>query len=357
MISIDNKLIDINSIADLLKAPHNNAQELFNYANDVKLRTIGNEVHIRGIIEISNICSKNCYYCGLRHENNNINRYSISDEEILQIIETAINVGYSSIVLQGGEIVNCKFTERIENLLKAIKQMSDGKLGITLSLGEQTPDTYQRWFQSGAHRYLLRIESSNPELYYKIHPKNEKHNFKNRLKCLESLKQIGYQVGTGVMIGLPFQTIEDLAKDLIFMREIDIDMCGMGPYIEQKDTPLYKYKSEILLENERYNLAMKMIAVLRILMPDINIAATTSLQAINENGKFDAIASGANIIMPNITPMKYRSDYKIYDNKPINNDLTQKFLNELDWNISSISHKMILNGWGDSKHYKKRTIN
>ncbi len=350
---INQNEINIDTIIKLLKTSLSESNYLFEFANSIKQKAIGNKVHIRGIIELSNICSKDCYYCGIRKSNKKLERYNITDEEVLQTVAEAQKVGYTSIVIQSGEIIDEHFTERIENLLKAIKQMSDGKLGITLSLGEQTTETYQRWFQAGAHRYLLRIESSNPDLYYKIHPKDEKHNFENRLKCLISLKQIGYQVGTGVMIGLPFQTLEDLANDLLFMKEIEIDMCGMGPYIEQVDTPLYKFKEVLKPQTERLFLSQKMIAILRIIMPDINIAAATSLQAIDKKGKLMAITSGGNIIMPNITPMKYRNEYKIYDNKPINNDLTMKFLFKLKKDIETINHQMELNEWGDSHHFYK----
>ncbi len=168
--------------------------------------------------------------------------------------------------------------------LKEIKKLSKGKLGITLSLGEQSREVYERWFEAGAHRYLLRIESSNPELYQRYHPTDTLHDYARRLTSLKTLQGIGYQTGTGVMIGLPFQKTGDLADDLLFMKEFNIDMVGMGPYIEHKDTPLYAYRNQLLPIEERFDLSLKMIATLRILMKDINIAAATALQAIDPLG-------------------------------------------------------------------------
>ncbi|OGU59953.1 MAG: [FeFe] hydrogenase H-cluster radical SAM maturase HydE [Ignavibacteria bacterium GWF2_33_9] len=349
----DNFKISRELLIELLKTPLEAADLLFNFANETKFRTIGNNVHIRGIIELSNICSKDCYYCGIRKSNPNFSRYEMSNEEVLELVQIAQNAGYTSIVLQSGEISNDTFSDKIENLIKSISKTTDSRMRLTLSLGEQSKDTYKRWFDAGANRYLLRIESSNPDLYYKIHPQNKKHNFENRLECLSYLKQIGYQVGTGVMIGLPFQTYEDLADDLLFMRDLDIDMCGMGPYLEHIDTPLFQYKDTLFKQDERLFLAQKMIAALRLIMPDINIAAATSLQAINPNGKLLAISSGGNIIMPNITPKKYREEYRIYDNKPMNNNLTNNFLDELVKDIHSINHEIVLSEWGDSFHFNK----
>ena len=194
--------------------------------------------------------------------------------------------------------------------------MSNGELGITLSCGEQSNETYRRWFESGAHRYLLRIESSTPELYAKIHPQNELHSFDKRLKSLQLLKEIGYQVGTGVMIGLPFQTMENLADDLLFLKQIDVDMVGMGPYIEHEDNPLYEFRHLLKTKQERFDLALKMVAALRLLMPDINIAAATALQAIDPAGREKALAIGANVIMPNLTPCDFRKEYQLYEDKP-----------------------------------------
>ena len=193
-------------IITLLESDGEEKQLLFKKATEVKLREIGRVVHFRGLVEFSNICGKDCYYCGIRKSNKKAKRYNLSDQQILDAARFAFENRYGSFVLQGGELESSAFTERIEKLITDIKELSDGRLGITLSLGEQEREVYQRWFDAGAHRYLLRIESSNPELYLKYHPSDKLHNYARRLTCLKTLQRIGYQTGTGVMIGLPFQT-------------------------------------------------------------------------------------------------------------------------------------------------------
>ncbi len=340
-------------LVTLLQTNKEDRNKIFTHAAKIKADYVGKKVYYRGLIEMSNICSKNCYYCGIRLDNKNTERYDISDIEILDAVRFAYESNYGSVVLQAGEISSPTFTKRISNLLKQIKELSNNELGITISLGEQPDEVYQEWFESGAHRYLLRIESSNPDLYYKIHPQNQKHNFETRLACLKSLQKIGYQTGTGVMIGLPFQTYEDLANDLIFMRDFDIDMCGMGPYIEHIDTPLYQYKDLLMPIDDRFNLTLKMIALLRIIMKDINIAAATALQAIDPIGREKAIKVGANIIMPNVTPGMYRDSYKLYENKPCTDEEAADCTNCMEMRIGITGDDIGYGEWGDSKHYKK----
>ena len=341
-------------IITLLQTNKEDRNKIFTHAAKVKAEYVGRKVYYRGLIEMSNICSKNCYYCGIRLDNKNTERYDISDAEILDAVKFAHESKYGSIVLQAGEISSPKFTKRISNLLKKIKEISNNELGITISLGEQPDEVYQEWFESGAHRYLLRIESSNPDLYYKIHPKDKKHDFETRIACLKSLQKIGYQTGTGVMIGLPFQTYEDLANDLLFMKDFDIDMCGMGPYIEHNDTPLYKYKDLLMPINDRFTLTLKMIALLRILMKDINIVSATALQAIDSIGREKAIKVGSNIIMPNVTPGMYRDSYKLYENKPCTDEEAADCTNCMEMRIGITGDEIGYNEWGDSKHYTKR---
>lgn len=341
-------------IITLLKAEGEERTLLFRKSAEIKEKYIGKKVWFRGLIEFSNICSKDCLYCGIRKGNLNLERYNLSDEEILIAAKFAYDNQYGSIALQSGELESRKVTDRIENLLHKIKELSGGKLGITLSVGEQEPEVYRRWFDAGAHRYLLRIEATNIELYKKIHPDDSHHDFLRRLECLKSLQDIGYQTGTGVMIGLPFQTLEDLAGDLIFMRDFDIDMCGMGPYIEHADTPLIRYSGELLPLTERFNLTLKMIAVLRIMMKDINIVAATALQAIDPIGREKAIKIGANIIMPNITPGKYRDSYRLYENKPCTDDSAEDCQSCLEARLSLVDSEIIYGEWGDTMHYEKR---
>jgi biotin synthase len=341
-------------IVSLLQTNKEDRNKIFTHAAKIKAEYVGKKVYYRGLIEMSNICSKNCYYCGIRLDNKNANRYDISDSEILDAVKFAYESNYGSVVLQAGEISSPTFTKRISNLLKQIKDISNNELGITISLGEQPDEVYQEWFENGAHRYLLRIESSNPDLYYKIHPQNKKHDFETRMACLKSLQKIGYQTGTGVMIGLPFQSYEDLANDLLFMRDFDIDMCGMGPYIEHVDTPLYQYKDLLMPIDDRFTLTLKMIALLRIIMKDINIAAATALQAIDPIGREKAIKVGANIIMPNITPGMYRDNYKLYENKPCTDEEAADCTNCMEIRIGITGDDIGYGEWGDSKHFEKR---
>lgn len=346
--------LDKKEIIQLLKSTGEERTALLKRAQDLKLKEVGNKVYFRGLIEFSNVCAKDCLYCGIRKGNEKVVRYEVNDDEILESCRFAWENNFASVVLQSGELSSPAFIKRVDRLLKKIKQLSNNELGITLSCGEQNLETYLRWKESGAHRYLLRIESSNRDLYYKIHPKNEQHNFEKRLEALGFLKEAGYQVGTGVMIGLPFQTYDDLANDLLFLKELDIDMCGMGPYIEHEDTPLYEHRHLLKTKQERFDLALNMIAILRLLMPDINIAAATALQAIDPAGREKALAIGANIIMPNLTPTAYREEYQLYENKPCLDEDAELCRNCLEARITMANSEIGYGEWGDSKHFSKR---
>ncbi len=264
---------------------------------------------------------------------------------------------FGSLVLQSGERSDKAFTDQIAKLLQEIKYRFEGRLRVTLSMGEQSEETFRLWHESGAHRYLLRIEASNPELYHKIHPNDRLHSYKRRLEALELLRKTGYQVGTGVMIGLPFQSLEDLAGDLIFIKNQNIDMVGMGPYIEHHSTPLYKYRDQLVPPAERLELSLKMVAILRIMMPDINMAATTAMQTLHPQGRERALKIGANVIMPNLTPLKYREGYLLYENKPNIHEETEVSLKNLRASIENAGCTLATGAWGDSKHYLERTGN
>jgi|SRR3989339_19087 len=354
---LNQKEFSKEDLVTMLSAKGDDQKLLFAKAKEVKEREVGKKVYYRGLVEFSNICSKDCYYCGIRKGNNQVSRFNLSDDQILQAAEFAYKSSYGSFVMQSGEISSPAFTERIENLLREIKRLTNDELGITISLGEQTEETYRRWFDAGAHRYLLRIESSNRGLYQKLHPNDANHSFEKRLECLNTLKKIGYQTGTGVMIALPFQTLEHLADDILFMRDFDVDMVGMGPYIEHPDTPLYQYRNELIPLKERFELALRMIATLRIVMRDINIAAATALQAIDPIGREKAAKVGANIIMPNITPGLYRNSYKLYENKPCVDEEPQDCVQCLDVRIRLADAYIGYGEWGDSKHYFTRNTN
>ena len=338
----------------LLRTTGEERHELFRYAAKIKEKHVQNKVYLRGLIEFSNICGKDCYYCGIRRSNSKVKRYNLTDEEILNAASYAYKQNYGSIVMQSGELESKKFTTRITRLLEQIKDMSDGKLRVTLSCGEQDLEIYKEWFKAGADRYLLRIEASNRELYMKLHPHDELHSYERRLQALKDLRTAGYQTGTGVMIGVPFQTHEDLANDLLWMQSIDIDMVGMGPYLEHHDTPLYQYKDELLPKEERFDLSLKMIALLRIMMKDINIAASTAMQSIHPQGREQAIAVGANVFMPNITPCLVRGDYKLYEDKPCTDENPEDCKRCVEQRIASVSNDVAYGEWGDSEHYVKR---
>ena len=310
----------------------------------VKVATVGPEVYLRGLIEISNICVKDCLYCGIRRDIR-CQRYELSEEEVLAAARVAASRRYGSIVIQGGERADRAFTQKVTRLLKAIKSIDTGEdppLGITLSLGEQPREVYEEWFDAGAHRYLLRIESSNPDLYYKIHPHD--HSYDRRLQALYDLKEIGYQAGTGAMIGLPFQTAEDLADDLLFYKEFDAPMVGMGPYNPHPETPLTLSGASYPSAQRRFSLGLKMIALLRLLMPDINIAAATALEILDPRGREEGILSGANVIMPNITPQEQMVKYNLYDRKTLNASDVQDLISQ--------GIPIGYGRWGDSRHYQ-----
>jgi biotin synthase len=343
-----------DDLAILLQSKGDDRLLLLKKSAEIKYQYLGGKIYFRGLIEFSNHCIKDCYYCGIRKSNKNIHRYNLTDKEILDAARFAYINRFGSVVLQSGEMASPSFSKRIERLVHEIKLLSNEQLGVTLSLGEQGPDVYRRWFEAGAHRYLLRIETSSEKLYHKIHPIDQSHSFIRRMNCLTSLKEIGYQTGTGVMIGLPFQTIEDLAQDLIFFHDFDTDMVGMGPYIEHSETPFYQFRHLLLPLQERFDLSLNMIAALRILMKDINIAAATALQAIDPIGREKAVMAGANIIMPNITPGMYRNDYTLYNNKPCVDEDPYQCKGCLDARIALTDAEIGYGEWGDSRHFIQR---
>jgi len=342
------------TLVRLLEANEEETQLIFSEAARIKHQKVGNRVHLRGLIELSNICAKDCLYCGIRKSNENCQRYVVSDAEIEKAIQYAVDSRMGSLVIQSGELQTENFVNKISYILQRAHVLGNGELGVTLSCGEQSRETYEKWLELGASRYLLRVESSNQELYYKIHPQDENHRYQTRLNALRLLKSCGYQVGTGVMIGLPFQILDDLASDLLFMRDLDIDMCGMGPYVEHQDTPLYQYKNQLLPVSDRVQLSLKMIALLRILMQDINIASTTALQALDKQGRINALKVGANVMMPNITPGLYRNNYALYLNKPGMDEEAVDSLRNLEKQVTEAGCVVGYGVRGDSVHYSAR---
>jgi len=349
MVFTRQKVIRLLSLTDFEEQ-----QALFKRAYSAKVDLLGKKVHLRGLIEISNQCRKNCLYCGIRSGNATVLRYSMTDEEILKVVDFARSKGLTGVVLQAGERNDAAFIFRITALISKIKQITEPDFRITLSLGEQLAETYHRWFDAGVQRYLLRIETSDKTLYQKIHPNDDLHSFETRLNCLESIQQAGFQTGTGVMIGLPGQTMENLADDLFFIQQKGIDMVGMGPYIEHEDTPLYEFRNLLKTKQERFDLALKMVATLRLLMPDINIAAATALQAIDRAGREKALSIGANILMPNLTPTNYRKEYQLYEDKPCIDEDAELCKNCLEARIEISGCEIGYGEWGDSKHFLSR---
>ncbi|HPE21456.1 MAG: [FeFe] hydrogenase H-cluster radical SAM maturase HydE [Bacteroidales bacterium] len=347
---------DRSDILAMLQCNEEEAPLLYRRAAAVRDRYVGNHVYLRGLIEYSNICGKNCLYCGVRRDNVKIERYTMSREEVLEAAMTAYKLNLGSIAIQSGENSSNSIVETVEELVRSIRKMTDNRLGITLSLGEQSRETYQRWFDAGAHRYLLRIEASSEALYRRVHPDDDMHRYHRRLECLKAIQETGYQTGTGVMVGLPNQTMSDLADDLVFMRDFDIDMCGMGPFIEHSDTPLGSRGTDNLFLNERFNLTLRMIAVLRIIMKDINIVASTAMQTIDPAGREKAISCGANVVMPNLTPARYRSGYLIYEGKPGYREADESNVSGLNLDLLP-GTTVELGIWGDTPHYgRRRTV-
>ena len=342
-----------SDLVALLAAEGDDLKLIYDKAAEVKAKYIGNKVYLRGLVEYSNKCRKNCYYCGIRLGNAKVNRYTVDDDEVVQAAKYIKQLGYGSMVLQSGELMTPTFVDAVERLLLRIHEATDHTLGITLSMGEQSEDTYRRWFDAGAKRYLLRIESSIKELYYKLHPDDNTHSYDIRLEALHTLRKVGYQVGSGVMIGLPFQTLDHLADDLLFLQSLDVDMVGMGPYIEHSDTPLYQYRHLLPSVEQRLELSLKMVAILRIMMKDINIAATTALQTLRADAREQAVLVGANIIMPNVTPQSFREQYFLYQNKTVVKDDAFAYHEQLEQTIKAIGCEIGYNAHGDSKHFER----
>ena len=280
-------------------------KELFTKADAIRKQYVGDEVHLRGLIEFSNICKRTCFYCGLRNENHNLTRYRLSEDEIIEFAKHGAELGLKTVVLQSGE--DSYFS--IDKLCKIVKEIKKFDVAITLSVGEKTYKEYKALKDAGADRYLLRIETTDENLYKKLHPNM---SFKNRIECLYNIKELGYETGTGCLVGLPNQTIESLANDILFFKELDADMVGIGPFIPHPDTPLGECNLDL---NKNFDLSLKVMALTRILLKDINIPATTAMETINPNGRIIALKSGANVVMPNITQGEYRKQYIIYPNK------------------------------------------
>ena len=311
-----------NDIIEILKDDLNN-DWLFSLADKTRKEYVGDEVHLRGLIEFSNICKRQCKYCGLRCEDKFIDRYRISKENIISYAEHAVNMGYKTIVLQSGEDEYYN-TDLMCEIIEGIKKLG---VALTLSIGEKTYEEYKAFKEAGADRYLIRIETTDKTLYNQMHPNMD---FDNRVRCLEDLDRLGYEVGTGCLVGLPNQTIESLADDILFFKDINADMVGIGPFIPHPHTPLKDSATG------SFTLALKVMALTRILLKDINIPATTAMETLNPNGRIIALQSGANVVMPNVTTTEYRAKYEIYPNKICINENPDKCKGCISAKIQSI---------------------
>lgn len=280
-------------------------QLLFNKADEVRRRYYGTDVYIRGLIEISNFCKNDCLYCGIRRSNSNVSRYRLSEEEIFDCCKQGYELGFRTFVLQGGEDLH--HTARwVECLVSRIKEKYPD-CAVTLSLGERSREDYEIWYRAGADRYLLRHETASGSHYGKLHPPGQTHL--RRMECLRDLKRIGYQTGAGFMVGSPFQGTDELIADMRFLREFQPQMVGIGPFIPHHDTPFAEYSAGSL---ER---TLTMVALTRLTLPKALIPATTALGTIHPQGREFGLRAGANVVMPNLSPVQVRGQYSLYDNK------------------------------------------
>ncbi len=318
-----------------------NEQTLFDKANAVRKQYVGDEVHLRGLIEFSNICRNNCLYCGIRRGNSNVCRYRMSEEEIIETAKKAVQLGFQTIVMQSGEDMYYD-ASRMCRIIEAIKKFD---VALTLSIGERPYAEYKAFKDAGADRYLMRIETTNKELYHKLDPKM---SWQYRYECLLALKELGYELGSGIMVGLPEQTIESIAEDLLFLEKLGVDMAGIGPFIPHPETPLAKEKGGTL------NLALRTMATMRLMLPDINIPATTAMESLAPDGRIKALKAGANVVMPNVNEGEYRKLYELYPNKICVNDTPTHCRSCIALKILSIGRTL---GTGKGGHQDKRVRN
>ena len=301
-------------------------------ARRVRESYYGKDVYLRGLVEISNICRNNCYYCGIRSGNSNCERYRLSKEQILSCCDMGYELGFRTFVLQGGE--DPYYTdELIVSIVSAIKEKYPD-CAVTLSLGEFEKESYQKFFDAGADRYLLRHETADRKHYEMLHP--AELSFEHRMQCLRDLKEIGYQVGTGMMVGSPYQTADHLVKDLRFLREFKPHMVGMGPFIPHHDTQFADCPAGTV------DMTVRLLAMIRLLLPDVLLPATTALGTIDPIGREKGLLAGANVIMPNLSPADVRAKYLLYDNKKISGDEAAEAVREMAERISSVGYKAVV---------------
>ena len=308
------------------------AKLLFEEARSVREMHYGKDVYISGLIEFTNYCKNYCYYCGIRKSNSNLSRYRLTEDEILACCEKGYELGFCTFVLQGGE--DGYFTdERICSIVRTIKEQFPD-CAITLSVGEKSRESYEQFWKAGAERYLLRHETYNTCHYGKLHPGNM--SAQNRQACLWNLKELGYQVGAGFMVGSPYQTAEHLAEDMMFLKELSPQMVGIGPYIPHKDTPFAKEEAGTL------ELSLYMLGLVRLMLPEVLLPATTALGTIADNGRELGILAGANVFMPNLTPAERRGQYALYNEKSYTGCEAAEHLDELKERMRKIGYQIVV---------------
>lgn len=319
----------------------NSKNLLISLSHKTRMKYYSNKIYVRGLIELTSFCKKNCKYCGLRRSNKNAKRYRLTKEEVLECVRKGDKLGYKTFVLQGGE--DSYFTDEVMvDIIKSIKNEFPDN-AITLSLGERSYESYKKMFEAGADRYLLRHESASKELYEKIHT-NE--SFEKRQECLKNLKEIGYQTGAGFMVGIPNQTNKDLVEDFLFVKKLNPAMCGIGPFIPHKDTPLKDFPHGSLEKT------IICLAIVRLLLPKVLLPATTALSSIDKNGRDEGIKAGGNVIMPNLSPMSVRKNYSLYDNKAYILDEDAYYRKVIEKKAKSIGFEIETNR-GDNIDFRK----
>ena len=335
MKSLINELSKTHNLSDenfkILIEENYDVSDLYKAADKQRKEMYGNKVYIRGLIEFTNYCKNNCYYCGIRAENKNVLRYRLTKEEILSCCESGYGLGFRTFVLQGGE--DNHYTDKdICQIVSNIKEkFSD--CAVTLSIGEKSKESYREYFNAGADRYLLRHETADCLHYSTLHPGTM--NLKSRKECLYNLKEIGYETGAGFMVGSPFQTTEHIIQDLRFLQELLPDMIGIGPFISHSETPFAKYK------NGSFELTLRLISILRLMFPKVLLPATTALGTINPNGREAGLMAGANVVMPNLSPVENRKLYQIYENKLYSNEEAAESIEMLKKQVSGIGYEIV----------------
>lgn len=314
--------------------------QLFTQADQVRKEYLGDEVHLRGIIEFSNWCIRNCLYCGINRCNQELARYRMSSDEILATAAEAISMGFKTVVLQSGE--DFYYTgEIVADIVAGIKAMG---AAVTLSLGERPRADYAQWKMAGADRYLLKFETSDPDLYARLHPGS---SLAHRLRCLEDLRELGYQVGSGNMVGLPGQDLASLAGDILLMRSLSLDMAGIGPFIPHPATPLLQ------AEPGTVKLTLKVLAATRLLLPRTHLPSTTALGSVDSDGRRSGLLAGANVLMVNLTPLRYRNLYEIYPAKAEVKDDPGRLKIEAESMVKQLGRR-ISTGYGHGNLYKPK---